>query len=75
MLCFRVVPPGLTSAAIDALQAQVYRAIEAGGERRISLAALDGRPVLRVTAVSPAQTLAALLDTVAAIEAEARRAT
>ena len=69
ILCFRIVRPGLTEEQLDALQLSIHDRIMAGGERTIALTNVRGRQALRLVAVSPAVTKAALLETVA----EARR--
>lgn len=69
ILCFRVVPEGVSADALDALQRFVQRRILASGERTIALTDIGGRTVLRLVAVSPPVTTGALLETVE----EARR--
>lgn len=64
VLCFRVLREGLTEERLDQLQEWVYNRALAEGRRSISMTRLDGRPVLRLVAISPAVTAEALLQTV-----------
>ena len=69
ILCFRIVPEGVSADALDALQRFIRDRIMASGERTIGLTEIGGRTALRLVAVSPAVTSGALLETVE----EARR--
>jgi L-2,4-diaminobutyrate decarboxylase len=64
ILCFRIVPAGLSEEELNRLQHNIYNRIMQQGERTISLTQLDGRSVLRLVAVSPSVTTAAMMDTI-----------
>jgi L-2,4-diaminobutyrate decarboxylase len=64
ILCFRMVPKGLPGRLLDALQEFIYERIMAGGRRTISLSRLDDKAVLRLVALSPDVTAAAMMETV-----------
>jgi len=64
ILCFRIVPAGLNEEKLNQLQQNIYTRIMQQGERTISLTQLDGRTVLRLVAVSPSVTTAAMMDTI-----------
>ncbi len=67
ILCFRVVSPGTSAAALDALQRQLYDRVMASGERSISMTKLDGRTALRVVSVSPETRFEDYLETIEAL--------
>lgn len=67
ILCIRAAPRVSGPEQSDALQRDVFQKIQRGGERSISMTSLGGRRVLRLLAVSPEVTAAALQETVDAI--------
>jgi glutamate/tyrosine decarboxylase-like PLP-dependent enzyme len=67
ILCFRIVPGGLSEAELDKLQESIYEQIMAGGRRTISVTQLDGRTVLRLVAISPSVTFEAMKETLAEV--------
>jgi L-2,4-diaminobutyrate decarboxylase len=64
ILCFRIRPEGVPENRLDALQEYVYKKILSEGKRSISISKLDNKTVLRLVAISPSLTLAALLETI-----------
>ena len=72
VLCFRFVGEQETESELNQLQRRIFEAVQLGGERSIALTELDGRTMLRVVAISPAVTTAALIETVEAVRAVAR---
>ena len=64
ILCFRVIPPNLSSNEVDHLQRQLYERLMATGERTISTTTLNGRTVLRLVTVSPYTSFTDLQTTV-----------
>ncbi len=64
ILCFRIMPAGLSDATVDALQNQLYTQVMASGERSISITNLGGRPVLRLVIVSPTTKFTDLRETI-----------
>jgi L-2,4-diaminobutyrate decarboxylase len=64
VLCFRIVPKGLTEEQLDLLQTQVYEQIMSRGERSISVTTLDGVTYLRLLAIAPIVTIEALRETI-----------
>jgi L-2,4-diaminobutyrate decarboxylase len=64
ILCFRITPAHLSPAGVDELQPWLYQETLRRGERTVSLTTLDGRPALRLLAVSPQVTGPALIETV-----------
>ncbi len=77
ILCFRIVPAGLSEQNLNQLQQNIYNRIMQQGKRTISVTQLDGKNVLRLVAISPSVTTAAMLDTIAEVRhvAEVERAT
>ena len=67
ILCFRVVPEGLSDDRLSALQQHVYETILQGGERSLSISELDGETCLRIVALSPSVTTEAVLETIALV--------
>jgi glutamate/tyrosine decarboxylase-like PLP-dependent enzyme len=65
VICFRIVPAGLSEDRLDRLQRHIYETILWGGERSVSIIELGGAATLRLVAVSPSVTAAALKETVA----------
>ena len=66
ILCFRVKPEGLSERLLNTLQEYIYERIMAGGRRTISLTRLEKKTVLRLVALSPDVTYAAMMETVRA---------
>jgi L-2,4-diaminobutyrate decarboxylase len=64
ILCFRLRPPDCPENRIDDLQQYIYQQILAEGKRSISLIRLNTQSALRLVALSPAVSLAALLETI-----------
>ncbi len=69
ILCFRLVPEGLSAETLDDLQDEIYRLIMHRGERSISVTRLDGTMYLRMVAIDPTANIEALLETVAVARA------
>ena len=67
VLCLRMVPPTCPTDQLDELQEWLYSCIGTSGERLIATTKLGGTAVLRLVAVSPVVTTAALLETIAAL--------
>ncbi len=72
ILCFRIIPKGFPEKELDNLQRYVYDRIMAERERTISLTKLDDKVVLRVVAISPVVTTAALMETISIVKALAK---
>jgi L-2,4-diaminobutyrate decarboxylase len=64
ILCLRASPRALAPEQADALQVEIHRRIQSGGERSISITSLGGRKALRLLAVSPGVTAADLRETI-----------
>jgi len=64
ILCFRITPEGFPEEQLDKLQQYVYDRIMTEGKRSISMTKLDHRTVLRLVAISPSVTSAALMETI-----------
>ena len=64
ILCFRIVPGGISPDKINPLQKFLYKAIMEGAERTLSITRLDGKDFLRLVALSPDVRAAHLWDTV-----------
>jgi glutamate/tyrosine decarboxylase-like PLP-dependent enzyme len=63
VLCFRVKQPIMSEKEIDRLQEHICRTIGRKGRRVLSVTRMEGRPVLRVVAVTPEVTTGALVGT------------
>ena len=64
ILCFRLVPGGLSEDQLDQLQQDIRDRMMTEGKRTISITQLDGRTVLRLVAVSPTVTTDAIMATI-----------
>ena len=64
ILCFRLIPEGLSPEKLNAFQEYIYEKIISGGERTLSITKLDEKTVLRLVAISPLVTSQALMETV-----------
>ena len=69
VVCFRFIDEDMTPAEVDDRTRSIFRATNRKGERTISITELDGRPALRLVAVSPVVTGGALIETVEALRA------
>jgi L-2,4-diaminobutyrate decarboxylase len=72
VLCFRFLSEDETDEELDARQRRIFEAVQRAGERSVSMTELDGKPMLRLVAISPAVTTEALVETVEAMRAIAR---
>lgn len=72
ILCFRIIPKGMTENKLDELQRYVFDKIMIARERTISLTKLNNKTVLRVVAISPTVTFEALMETIDDVRAFAR---
>ncbi|KPK75955.1 MAG: hypothetical protein AMJ79_08980 [Phycisphaerae bacterium SM23_30] len=64
LLCLRLIPEGFPPEQLDQLQRYIYEKVKAECRRSISMTRLDNKTVLRLVAVSPAVTAAALMETI-----------
>lgn len=64
ILCFRMIPTGISEAELDNLQKQLFSHIMSLGERSISITNLGGKSVLRLVTVSPHTTFDDLRETI-----------
>ncbi len=64
ILCFRVIPEGISEEKLNYIQQYLYRRVMSEGRRTISLTELNGRTVLRLVAVSPSVTEKTLIGTI-----------
>jgi L-2,4-diaminobutyrate decarboxylase len=58
IVCFRLIPPGVSEAALDPLQAQVRETVVQGGRFYLVKTQLNGRLYLRTTLMNPFTTAA-----------------
>ncbi len=72
ILCFRITPEGFPDSQLDKLQLGIYNKIVAEGKRSISLTELDGKPYLRLVAISPSLTGETLMGTISVVRDLAR---
>jgi glutamate/tyrosine decarboxylase-like PLP-dependent enzyme len=72
VLCFRFLAKDKSEEEVDALQQRIFEAVQRSGERSVSMTELDGKPMLRLVAISPAVTTEALIETVHALRGIAR---
>ena len=71
--CFRFIRDDMSPTELDDWNRSIFRATNQRGERTIAITELDGRPALRLVAVSPVVTGEALIETVEALRLVAAR--
>jgi L-2,4-diaminobutyrate decarboxylase len=64
VLCFRITRQGWDEERLNRLQRTVYERVMHRGERTISITQIDDKTTLRLVAVSPTVTTAAMMDTI-----------
>jgi L-2,4-diaminobutyrate decarboxylase len=64
VLCFRFVQNDMSVADLDGFNRRIFEAVNRKGERAVAITELDGRPALRLVAVSPSVTARDLVETV-----------
>ncbi|MCP5107407.1 MAG: aspartate aminotransferase family protein, partial [bacterium] len=67
ILCFRMTPEGVPADRLDDLQRHLFKTIMDEGKRSISITKLAGKNLLRLVAISPAVTFAALRETISVV--------
>ncbi len=72
ILCFRMVPSGVSGLKLEALQRLLYERILSAGERSISITTLKGRTVLRLVVVSPHTAFEDLRETIEMLQETVR---
>jgi L-2,4-diaminobutyrate decarboxylase len=74
VLCFRFLRAGLAQRDLDVMHRRLFETVQREGVRSIAMTELDGKTMFRLVAISPAVTIDALVETVEALRALARRA-
>jgi L-2,4-diaminobutyrate decarboxylase len=71
VVCFRFLHSDMNTSELDDYNRRIFRATNQRGERTVAITELDGRPALRLVAVSPVVTGGALVETVEALRSAA----
>ena len=73
ILCYRILPPGISGEELNRLQEGIHGEIQKGGECSLSLTKLSGKSVLRLVALNPKIRVEELIEAVRLSRSAAQR--